>query len=165
MEQYISFETAKLAKEKSLDLPHTHYYVYPFMNFKADGQLNKNLMPEDYNDNMFQIVKNRKGQPHIAPAYTQAFLQQYLREIHNIRLLIDFETIDDSETAYVWNIVYDIPEGKGRKKDTWDFYERLSSFSMELMTWYKTYEEALEFGLQRALGMVKSAEEKTKTTV
>nr|DAI89657.1 MAG TPA: hypothetical protein [Caudoviricetes sp.] len=156
-EQHISYETAKLCKELGIDLPHTHYYVYPFRNFKADGELKKNLVPDDYHDTMLQVVSTRKNQPQIAPAYTQSLLQKYLRDVHNIRVLIDFETIDDSETAYVWNVVYDIPEGKCRKKDTWDFYETISSFSMELMMWYKTYEEALEFGLQEGIKLIPMA--------
>jgi hypothetical protein len=73
-----------------------------------------------------------------APLCQQVF--RWFREKYNLNSYISFETIDDSETAYVWNIIKYLPEGKGRKKDTWDFYERIDSFSK--MLWYNTYEEA-----------------------
>lgn len=147
MGQHISFETAKLAKEKGLDLPHTHYYVYPFMNFKADGKLNKNLMPEDYNNNMFQVVNGRKGQPHIAPAYTQSQLKTYLRDIHNIGV----ESYHD----------YD-PKDKGSQFYTsWGYYNgKEIDGTTNVNGWYdeyndwKKYEDALEFGLQEGLKLI-----------
>src|SRR6478736_2884793 len=87
-EQKISFETAKLAKEKGIDLPHTHYYVYPFRSFKATGDLKINATNDDYNHNLLQVVNTRKMQPHMAPAYNQPFLQKWLREEHKIHFHI-----------------------------------------------------------------------------
>lgn len=81
-------------------------------------------------------------------------LQKWLRDVHKINLYISYEVIDDSEVAYVWNIIIDIPEGTGRKKDSWDFIKRISSFSEKYMMWYKNYEEALEAGLQEALKLI-----------
>ena len=83
-----------------------------------------------------------------------SLLQRWLREVHDIRVLIDFETIDDSETAYTFKIVKYLSEGKGRKKDTWDFYETTYSFTQG-GGWYKTYEEALELGLIKGLKLIK----------
>jgi len=80
-------------------------------------------------------------------------LQKWLREEHNIILIVKFETIDDSETAYTWNIIEYIEEGVGRKKDTWDFYKRTDYFSKRMM-WWKIYEEALEEGLKEALKLI-----------
>ena len=82
------------------------------------------------------------------------FIQKWLRDVHKINLYISYEVIDDSEVAYVWNIIIDIPEGTGRKKDSWDFIKRISSFSEKYMMWYKNYEEALEAGLQEALKLI-----------
>src|SRR6188768_2065903 len=110
-DQKISFETAKLAKEKGIDLPHTHYYVYPFRSFKATGELKQNLTNDDYNHNLLQVVRTRKMAPHIAPAYTQSLLQKYLIEEHEIIVFASHETIDDAESAWTWTIKIYVPEG------------------------------------------------------
>jgi hypothetical protein len=146
-EKIITFETAKLAKEKGFD-----WKVNNSWDQDKDGDefvlLYLVTKAPDVNWNSEEWYTKT---PTCYSAPTQALLQKWLREEHDIRVLIDFETIDDSETAYVWNIVQDLPEGKGRKKDTWNFYNRLSSFSMERMEWYNTFEEALEKGLLAAL--------------
>lgn len=135
-DQVISFKTAVLAKEKG----------YPQDDYPCFGD----------DGNIHTIAYFNTSYP-IANSYfqsTQASLQRWLREVHDIRVLIDFETIDDSETAYTFKIVRDIPEGKGRKKDTWDFYETTYSFNQG-GGWYKTYEEALELGLIEGLKLIK----------
>jgi hypothetical protein len=81
-------------------------------------------------------------------------IQKWLIEKHNIVVCVEFETIDDSETAYTWNITEHITEGRGMAKDTWDFYKRTDSFSQHFM-WWKTYEESLEDGLIKALKLIK----------
>jgi len=148
-EQHISYETAKLCKELGIDLPHTHYYIYPFRPaFKADGELKKNAVPDDYHDTMLQVVRTRKNQPQIAPAYTQSLLKKWLRETHNIGV----ESYHD----------YD-PKDKGSQFYTsWGYYnEKTINGTRNVNGWYdeynnwKKYEDALEFGLIEALKMVK----------
>jgi len=147
-ETLITFETAKLAKEKGFN-------ISTIYGFDLDGsELFNILYLTEWNHKKSKVGKIFFSRP------TQSLLQKWLRDVHKIRVLIDFETIDDSETAYVCNIVQDLPEGKDRKKDTWDFYNRISSFSMESMTWYNTYEEALETGLQGALKLIEIIKQK-----
>lgn len=84
----------------------------------------------------------------------QTYVQKWLREEYNLRLWISYEVIDDSEVSYVWIIIKDLPEGKGRKKDSWDFIERESSFDERRQMWYPDYEEALEAGLEYAVNLI-----------
>lgn len=137
-EELVSFQVAKLAKEKGFDIVCSYLY-------------------ENEEDIIYATHKNSGLNKHFDwySAPTQTLLQRWLREVHNIRVLIDFETIDDSTTAYTYKIVRDIPEGKGRKKDTWDFYEITYSFNQG-GGWYETYEEALEIGLQKSLKLIKN---------
>jgi len=140
-EQHISYETAKLCKELGIDLPHTHYYIYPFRPaFKADGQLKKNAVPDDYHDTMLQVVRTRKNQPQIAPAYTKAFLQQYLRELPTPII------ITPTTDFVVWEVEILHPD-KGISGISKNKEEK----------WIDSYEEALEIGLYEGLNMVKLA--------
>jgi len=149
-EQHISYETAKLCKELGIDLPHTHYYVYPFRSFKATGELNKNAVPDSYNANMLQIVKTRKMQPQIAPAYTQSLLQKWLRETHQIHIMIQPIGLN-----YYSPVIYSMENQEGLCVKI--LYDGIVNDILE-----KLHEDVLEFGLIEALKMVKSAEEKTK---
>lgn len=145
MEEYIKYETAKICKDKGIDLPHTHYYIYPFRSFKADGELKKNAVPDDHNDNIRQVVKSRKMQPQIAPAYTQAQLQKYFRDEYEIYV----------ETCYD----YYPKEGVYQFYTNWgymnpDTIKKKQSGSYDEYNDWKNYEDALEFGLQKALEMI-----------
>lgn len=150
-EQLTSFEVSKLAKEKGFNLEVLEFYNEEgvledydnFMNYGCEGGVS--LQEWYINHNTF---KGRYSAPN------QSLLQRWLREVHDINVLISFETIDDSTTAYIWNIIEYIEEGKNRKKDTWDFYNRTNSFNE--MMWYDTYEEALEEGLYQALKLIKN---------
>lgn len=136
VETLISFETAKLAKEKGLDLPHTHFYVLAFKSFKEDKVVKKNSLPDD-SENFYQVVKNRKNQPHIAPAYSQSQLQKWLRELPT-------PIIVTPTTDFVaWEVTIDHPD-KGRTVLDKNIQQR----------WFDTYEEALEYGLQHSLTII-----------
>ena len=124
-EQYITFETAKLAKEKK--------FIHPTLaNYECeeDGtvkELNwkfKNL--GDFLDNLH------------TPVCTQSLLQKWLREIHNIHIVI---TLEFSESL----------------KELW-YYGLLSIKGNEINELgdegYTTYELALEAALQEALKLI-----------
>ena len=66
---------------------------------------------------------------------TQSLLAKWLREKHNIIIIVDYEGID--------GYYYKFYSYKGMKK----FYDASN-------TNYKTYEEALEIGLQEALKLI-----------
>lgn len=74
-DQLVTFETAKLAKEKGLiqNLECNHTYCIGFNSVKED----KSIMPERKRTSV-------KGQFHLALAPTQSLLQKWLREKHKI---------------------------------------------------------------------------------
>ena len=75
IEELITFETAKLAKEKGLieGIPVNNTYTIGFKSIKPKNKLN-DFLPRN----------SVKGQPHLALAPTQTLLQRWLREKHEI---------------------------------------------------------------------------------
>ena len=144
----ITFETAKLAKKKGFDIKGQNVFDLKnnnkIINFKdlaiqefiddveTDGYLDKafNYLKEDINrtdDN------NDKDYYLLAP--TQSLLQKWLREKHNIIVLVDYEGID----GYYYKF-YSYKEGN----KNYDASDKN----------YNTYEEAYEIGLQEALKLI-----------
>ena len=121
----ITFETAKLAKEKGfpqennrLEIP---YYNYrgEFKGDVSDWRVRKYIRGEDTSDIEF------------VSAPTQSLLAKWLREEHNIHL-IAYKNINID--GYDWCFI------------TTDGITNINS--------YKTYEEAYEIGLQEALKLI-----------
>lgn len=141
MEALINFETAKLAKEKGIELLHTHFYVLEFSTFKANKTPQRNSLPNDNSENFLQIVKNRKGQPHIAPAYTQSVLQKHIREEKGIS--VDVYTALKEKNIFQYGCdmmaLFNI-------SDEWQTYN--------MNKFFDTYEKALEAGLHKALQFI-----------
>lgn len=121
-DKLISFETAKLAKEKGFNIPVNGVYVdNGTLSFARDND------ETDYNWN------KRKG--YSAP--TQSLLQKWLREQYGIHILIRI-TIYDTFTGWILNPMF-----------------RNGSAERVIKTkGFKTYEEALEVGLQEALKLI-----------
>ena len=112
-EQLISFETAKLAKEKGVKLDINGLYW-------EDGSYDSGenaLVYEEFQD--------------VMSAPTQSLLQKWLREVHNIDVNV-------------------LPYNKTKKE-----YEVYVDLAVTTWSGYKTYEEALEVGLQEALKLIK----------
>ena len=125
----ITFETAKLAKEKGfpqennrLEIP---YYNYrgEFKGDVSDWRIRRYLRGEDTSDIEF------------VSAPTQSLLAKWLREEHNIIVLVDYEGID----GYYYKF-YSYKEGN----KNYDASDKN----------YNTYEEAYEIGLQEALKLI-----------
>ena len=120
-EQLISFETAKLAKEKGLPQDNFYFEDYetevPF--YGLDNELNKG-------------DEDRFGQ---CKSISQSLLAKWLREEHNIIVLVDYEGID----GYYYKF-YSYKEGN----KNYDASDKN----------YNTYEEAYEIGLQEALKLI-----------
>ena len=123
-EQLISFETAKLAKEKGFNIP-TLY------GCNEKGELQEYFTYESYSpgEPEVRITDFIKEWEYQLP--TQSFLQKWLREKHNIHL-IAYKNINID--GYDWCYI------------TTDGITNINS--------YKTYEEALEAGLQEALKLI-----------
>ena len=166
-DQIISFQTAQLAKEKG--------WVEPTLNFYfEDGESKENVLNEtvgmDYGspftveflelienwnskwvtkkngDRCFGCQKSR-GYLETFSAPTQSLLQKWLREKHNYAVCVDF------------------PNNTGEKKHQGINYAGYSCFIWWLFggdaykkIWLnlqsKTYEDALEKGLQEALKLI-----------
>ena len=104
----ITFETAKLAKEKDFEFKIVWEYI---LGFKNNHERDKYLP-------------------------TQSLLAKWLREKHNIIVLVDYEGID----GYYYKYYYYINEVKKYNASDKN---------------YITFEEAYEIGLQEALKLIK----------
>ena len=120
----VTFETAKLAKEKGFPQEPNKLKI-PYYNYKGEFKgdvkdwLRKYLRKEDTSD-----VES-------VSAPTQSLLAKWLREKHNIHL-IAYKNINID--GYDWCYI------------TTDGITNINS--------YKTYEEAYEIGLQEALKLI-----------
>ena len=124
----ITFETAKLAKEKGFPQEPNRLKI-PYYNYKGEFKgdvkdwLRKYLRKEDTSD-----VES-------VSAPTQSLLTKWLREEYNIIVLVDYEGID----GYYYKF-YSYKEGN----KNYDASDKN----------YNTYEEAYEIGLQEALKLI-----------
>ena len=132
----ITFETAKLAKEKGFKIPTTVMYKG---NEKSYGHNNEWGIDEKRLDGKFPYTNQ---QWYSIP--TQSFLQKWLREEHgiHIELLIDGWSDDDCVTddflcyrCFIWQV------GKPRPKHNEDLGAG-------------EYEKMFEIGLQEALKLI-----------
>lgn len=94
-DQLITFETAKLAKEKEFREEVIYYYFHQALY--KDSLLNYNIPNASYNN------------PNIYSAPTQSLLQKWLREVHYFH--IDILAIANAD-AYIFKII----DLKTRKK-------------------------------------------------
>lgn len=125
-DQLVSFETAKLAKEKGFNERIRHSYY----NFEEGHKLNGEYYEKNYHAG-FGYSSNTEDTSISAP--TQSILQKWLREVYNIHIMID---PDLENNRYWFNIV------------------TLNKSGIQDDNFYLTYEEALESGLQRALNLI-----------
>ena len=114
----ISFETAKLAKEKGFIIPTLCYFRYDEKQCKGD------LL--DWNEDVGFYSRP-----------TQSLLQKWLRDTHNIYLIVIPSYTDDNllKSKYYFEISH---------------IRKLKQFHGD----FKTYEEALEEGLKTALNLL-----------
>ena len=127
----ITFETARLAKEKGF-FQETNRLEIPYYNYKgefkgdvSDWRIRKYIRGEDTSDIEF------------ISAPTQSLLAKWLREQHNIYVTSQIGNLDFINT-YHYEIRY-IDKNK---------------FMCKVNGNFKTYEEALEIGLQKALKLI-----------
>jgi hypothetical protein len=130
-EQFINFETAKLAKEKEFNWK-TLYYLTD--NSNADDLLQYSV---DSKGNVYGWNVNSPDEIVIIP--TQSILEDWLREKHNIIIIIhphydNFGEFSGWELIKVQNFIT-------RKK-------------VRIMAGYEIYHEAREVGLQEALKLI-----------
>ena len=144
-EDYVSFETAKLLKEKGFDIPLNYYY-------NSDGRRG---YATSYNWN--QTTGD-------SPDYSRPTLQmamKWLREVHNTLLVADYE-YECTDTSYYYKI-YRLGENgkpercavKGERydKETNKMVEDIVGYRDYERSYsdYGTYEEACDAGIKYCL--------------
>lgn len=138
-DQLISFETAKLAKEKGFNIP-TRGFIEPKYHDTLEFIDDTCLYVYDGYSPIKEHHQILEEGWYLAP--TQSLLQRWLREVHNINV----------ESNYLPNIqkygcLYIPMTGKAKRSDI-KFVHKF---------YYDTYEEALEIGLYQALLFVKKS--------
>jgi hypothetical protein len=152
VEELITFETAKLAKEKGFCIELYDFYYQsksnakPYITQGIEYQSDKNCK-WDWNLNggesgmLTKIIpypNDESGIYYSAP--TQSLLQKWLREVHNIHVSI-VEGFQDGKIYYeAWVNIF-----KNKK-----FEEQ--HFDLEMYS--DKYEETLEIGIQEALKLI-----------
>lgn len=119
-EELVSFETAKLAKEKGFGWKVSLHY-------ESNG--NRFFDKVECNFNNVELI---------CSAPTKSLLQKWLRDVHKTIVQIECNYYDDK---LGWN-TYSVTVCYGQH-------------NQETRSFYKTYEEALEIGLQEALKLIK----------
>ncbi len=157
-EELISFETAKLAKEKGFDIL-THSYYFEDGEFREHSLKGTNgYYGEEYEFNLSEFNENwndkwltkktgdrcfgcskQQGYLETFSAPTQSLLQKWLREVHDIHIKLEY-FIDNTWDGIL--IYQDAPY-------EWD--DNTAPVEAENC---KTYEEALEICLQEALKLI-----------
>lgn len=147
-ESRISFETARLAKEKKFRWPVRFHYQYSLTERKhpEDGksgpfgwEKGELSLEDDYFINDWDPADFSSKAWFMCAAPTQAHLQKWLREVHG--LVVSPEITVDVNGP--WHV------------QVYGDYEEHGEFILYENTGFATYEDALEKGLQEALKHVK----------
>jgi len=131
-EQLITFETAKLAKEKGFNELVKTLYI-------SDNDVVKSAKANNSGRTNSNYIEREDYKVYSAP--TQSLLQKWLREEHNIHIDLTTDLYDDLETMCFRGFA--ILKMKKFKNPLYESYDV-----------FKTYEEALEVGLQEALKLI-----------
>ena len=165
-EQLISFETAKLAKEKDFNiLQHSYYFEdgefkenslkgtngyygeeYEFDLSEFNENWNDKWLTKKTGDRCFGCSK-QKGYLETFSAPTQSLLQRWLREVHNIYVESYHDlTSDGTKIQFYtsWGFLQQKDKNGNQNVNGW--YDEYND--------WETYEEALEIGLQEALKLI-----------
>ena len=131
-ETIVSFQVAKLAKEKGFNIPTIQYYTPKGYCTESADYMTERYAESNWNDGQGSYPTKAEDVSCSAP--TQSLLQKWIREVHNIHITI----FSQSQESWMYRITK-----KSQKLEDGlygeDFY---------------TYEEALEEGLYQALLLV-----------
>ena len=126
-EQLITFETAKLAKEKGFDSIRTNHLPY-MLEGEDEGCIGASIYCKVY-----------------ANCCTQALLQKWLREVHGINIFMTFKP-----NIKKWDFIPYSMDMNAKEYIKYN-YEYTTQNNQRR---FNTYEEALEIGLQEALKLI-----------
>lgn len=127
----VEFETAKKLKEIGFDLPVDVYYFTP----KTETHLCTNI----------GVFTNRNGDSDVASAPTQALVIDWLREVHDLEVVLSPFFFDPNSRMYDVK-VYKWSEGNG-----YDFVIECGVHSNP--------EKALESGIPEAIKLIKTKQD------
>lgn len=127
-EQYITLETAKLAREKGL------FYEYEYSSDCPGYNITDEKNPWHCN---YRVMFTKPSEKEHLFAPTQAFLANWLRKNHNLQVYCYSNT----------------KNGKGIYRD-YVIHINEQSMNDARDEEFQTYEEAMEIGLQLALEMI-----------
>jgi len=146
-EQLVNFETAKILKEKEIFIDcFYHYSEYGFLRENSVSNLIYVSTHKLYANNVdFELDRWGGGDKNSIAAPAQSLLQRWLREEHNI--IISVVPFYNNTTGICTLDGY-----------TFLIFEKESFEAITNDEDYKTYEEALEFGLKEALKLIKNHE-------
>lgn len=120
-EDYVSYEVAKLLKEKGFYTPYCYHYYFPELKSKTPCITNR-VIPIDTDK-------------YLAPTHQMAL--KWLREVHNIEINISMSALNsDNSREYMFNIFF-----------TNERYLEPS----KTKTGFKCYEEAVEAAIKYCL--------------
>ena len=151
----ITFETAKLAKEKGYNIEGQTVFdlkndnkiinfkdnaIQEFINDAETGYRDKALY---YLKDGINVTDDNTDEGYFLLAPTQSLLQKWLREVHDILMNIIYDGNDEVFRVEI------IKQNKDRTRIV--FFIEKGNYRVE----FNTYEEALEVGLQEALKLIK----------
>lgn len=144
-EQLISFETAKLAKEKGFNEGASNWYnrkgsLNGIVNLDEEGNQVHSSMGSYQPDHSRKVSKDvyNECRSHKYPASSQSLLQRWLRKEHQLH--INVADLGLNTWSFLLSELQD-----GGTKNTGGHLGKVN---------YDTYEEALEVGLQEALKLI-----------
>ena len=144
-EDYVSFETAKLLKEKGFNIPCDNYYDSSGKTPNESVYGGANIETLDYNADPFVKSGFPKFKTFSVP--TQAMAMKWLREVHKLVIVVSIcNENNKGNTDYSnpdrWFYFFDITNAKGVVIDT--EYDPLSNE-------FPTYEQACEAAIKYCL--------------
>ena len=133
-ETIVSFQVAKLAKEKGFNIPTIQYYTPKGYCTESADYMTERYAESNWNNGQGSYPTKAEDVSCSAP--TQSLLQKWLREVHEISIKID-DYYTNSRVRFDYNVC------------------ELGSQEDNPVGIFENYEEALEIGLQEALKLIK----------
>jgi hypothetical protein len=134
-DELITFKTAKLAKEKGFPIIWKNIAYTPFYYCDENGKVwDSYLRRSEYDKKSEEVILYFKS--------TQSLLQRWLREVHGIHINITWRSLNNPLFGCELNQLY--------SKADFDSYH----LGIYVDNKYKSYEKALEQGLQEALKLI-----------
>jgi hypothetical protein len=133
-EELITFKTAKLAKEKGFNINTKDVFIN---TCKLGGSnLHIDLEPNDWNTLDFSVDNIYYSAP------TQSLLQKWLREFHNIHIVVTVNSDNEGDEPVKWYWSYTMKYNNSLDDDAFNAFNDDE---------FNTYEEALESVLETCL--------------